>query len=56
MTPIDILHSMIDRQPYQADTGESDLAYVQEVLAPEQCMVVWFNGRAYHVTIEPITE
>lgn len=29
---------------------------VAEVLVPEQCMIVYINGKAYHVTIEEITQ
>lgn len=26
---------------------------IGEILVPEQCMTVYINGRAFHVTIEP---
>jgi len=56
MTPIDALKEMVDRKPYTTLDGAPDIAYVQEVLVPEQCMIVWMNGRAYHVTVEPIEQ
>lgn len=34
---------------------KNDVA-VSEVLVPEQCMIVYIGYKAYHVTIEEITE
>lgn len=56
MTSIEVIAEAIREFEPDDYTGLKGAPVVDEVLVPEQCMIVYIDGKPYHVTIEEMSE
>lgn len=50
------LKAMLNPTPIEIIAAALDIHGVDEILVPEQCLIVYIDDKPYHLTLEPMPE